>query len=197
MSEDGGLEYHQYPITSTNLTNSFEDFKKGRKQLRNLQDDARDLSYGLRDELKGHWKARQGTLPSVRLPEGALDGILEEPCHASDRCSENPTGSITLPPSDTLTTHEHACTAVDLVDVSGADVDGRYEVVNEPTYVPPPLQLEERVHQQEFREHLKTPSLSHSSKSRPPPADTAKNGVKKRKSSSRGDRVKDGLGHKT
>ena len=41
------------------------------------------------------------------------------------------------------------------------------------------------------------PQLSHSLKSRPPPVDTAKIGAKKRKCSSRGDRVKDGLGHKT
>jgi hypothetical protein len=31
VSEDGVLEYHQYPVTSTNLTNSFEDFKRGRR----------------------------------------------------------------------------------------------------------------------------------------------------------------------
>lgn len=30
-SEDGGLEYYQYPLASTNLTNSFEDFKRGRR----------------------------------------------------------------------------------------------------------------------------------------------------------------------
>jgi hypothetical protein len=64
-SEDGMLEYHQYPITSTNLTNPYEDFKKGRKQLRNLQDDAKDSSYALRDQLKGHWKAHQR--PSTHL----------------------------------------------------------------------------------------------------------------------------------
>jgi hypothetical protein len=53
-SEEGMLEYHQYPTTSANLTNSYEDFKKGRKQLRNLQDDAKDSSYALRDQLKSH-----------------------------------------------------------------------------------------------------------------------------------------------
>ncbi|KAK4241079.1 hypothetical protein C8A03DRAFT_41478 [Achaetomium macrosporum] len=36
--EDEKLDYHQYPITFTNLVNSFEEFKRGRKQLRNLQE---------------------------------------------------------------------------------------------------------------------------------------------------------------
>jgi hypothetical protein len=42
QSEEGGkIEYHQSPIASTNMTNSYEEFKMGRKQLRNLQDYAR------------------------------------------------------------------------------------------------------------------------------------------------------------
>lgn len=52
VAGNGALEYHQYPITSTNPTNSYEDFEKGQKQLRNLQDDARGLSYALRGQLK-------------------------------------------------------------------------------------------------------------------------------------------------
>ncbi|EFX06388.1 hypothetical protein CMQ_6709 [Grosmannia clavigera kw1407] len=47
-------EYHQYPIVSTNLTNSFSEFKRGRRQLRNLQDGARKASYALRDRLRQH-----------------------------------------------------------------------------------------------------------------------------------------------
>ncbi|KAK1765758.1 hypothetical protein QBC33DRAFT_590598, partial [Phialemonium atrogriseum] len=39
--EEGKMEYHQYPIASMNLTNSYEEFKKGRKQIRNLQDHGR------------------------------------------------------------------------------------------------------------------------------------------------------------
>ena len=57
-SEDGETEYHQYPISSTNLKNSFEEFKKGRRQLRNAQDLAREESYRLKDELKDYWKHR-------------------------------------------------------------------------------------------------------------------------------------------
>jgi hypothetical protein len=54
--EEGKIEYHQYPIASTNLTNSYEEFKKGRNQLRNLQDFASDQSHALKDLLKDHWK---------------------------------------------------------------------------------------------------------------------------------------------
>jgi hypothetical protein len=54
--EDGALEYHQYPITSTNLINSHQGLKDGRRWLRNGQDHAREQSYALRDQLKEHWK---------------------------------------------------------------------------------------------------------------------------------------------
>jgi hypothetical protein len=40
------------------LKNSFEEFKQGRRQVRNVQDDAREESYQLRDQLKDYWKAR-------------------------------------------------------------------------------------------------------------------------------------------
>ncbi|KAI1499859.1 hypothetical protein F5X99DRAFT_410647 [Biscogniauxia marginata] len=56
------IEYHQCLMTFTNLMNSFDGFEQGRKQLRNLQEDARDESYALRDRLQGHWKARQGAI---------------------------------------------------------------------------------------------------------------------------------------
>ncbi|KAK3369500.1 hypothetical protein B0T24DRAFT_596237 [Lasiosphaeria ovina] len=53
------LEYHQNPITSTNLKNSFEEFERARRQLRNSQDDAREESHELRDQLKEYWKGRK------------------------------------------------------------------------------------------------------------------------------------------
>lgn len=55
-SEDGRLQYHQYPINSTNLTGSHQSFKDGRRGLRNAQDWARQQEYTLKDELKGYWK---------------------------------------------------------------------------------------------------------------------------------------------
>jgi len=68
---EGRTDYHTYPITSTNLTLSFEEFKKGRRQLRNLQDFARDQSYSLRDKLKEHWETKPSgicTLPDEDAP---------------------------------------------------------------------------------------------------------------------------------
>ena len=71
-TEDGvGLEYHQYPITSTNLKNSFHEFKQGYKQLRNLQDHARDQSYALRDKAKEHWKKQGAPSHPTAIAEGA------------------------------------------------------------------------------------------------------------------------------
>ncbi|KAK4150953.1 hypothetical protein C8A00DRAFT_36417 [Chaetomidium leptoderma] len=42
-----------YRLASAQMDESHEDFKKGRKQLRNAQDFAREQSYQLRDQLQG------------------------------------------------------------------------------------------------------------------------------------------------
>ncbi|KAK0742203.1 hypothetical protein B0T21DRAFT_125650 [Apiosordaria backusii] len=68
-SEDGTLEYHQYPITSANLLKSHQEHKEGRRGLRNEQDYARKQSYAMRDQLKEHWKQRRGALQPIA--EGA------------------------------------------------------------------------------------------------------------------------------
>ncbi|KAJ8063261.1 hypothetical protein OCU04_008492 [Sclerotinia nivalis] len=47
----GQLKYHQYPTSSSFLISSYEDFKTSRRWLRNLQDDAKETSEKLRDEL--------------------------------------------------------------------------------------------------------------------------------------------------
>ncbi|RMJ08998.1 hypothetical protein CDV36_011388 [Fusarium kuroshium] len=67
-SEDGATKYHQYPINSTILTNSLQDFRQGYRQIRNAQDYAREESYKLRDQLKEDWKAKRSQpapLPSI------------------------------------------------------------------------------------------------------------------------------------
>jgi hypothetical protein len=70
---DETLDYHQYPTTSTNLVNSFEEFKQGRKQLRNLQEDARNESYALRGRLVDHWtKKRQEPLRAADVVQIAV-----------------------------------------------------------------------------------------------------------------------------
>lgn len=38
---DGKVKYHQNRIDSTDITNSLEDYKTGRRRLRNLQDYAK------------------------------------------------------------------------------------------------------------------------------------------------------------
>jgi hypothetical protein len=63
-SEDGTLKYHQYPIENTNLLNSYQEYKEGRRGLRNEQDYAKEQSYALRDQLKERWKNRRGGLHS-------------------------------------------------------------------------------------------------------------------------------------
>ncbi|KAI1298006.1 hypothetical protein F5Y03DRAFT_368943 [Xylaria venustula] len=80
-TEEGTLEYHQYPIKSINLIDSHEGYKEGRKHLRNAQDLAREESYALRDELNDYWKAKK-TQP-VPLPtiEDDYEVVEYQPVH--------------------------------------------------------------------------------------------------------------------
>ncbi|KAK0612313.1 hypothetical protein B0T17DRAFT_499792 [Bombardia bombarda] len=113
-SEDGTLEYHQYPIKSTNLIDSHQALKDGRRGLRNEQDHAKKQSYDLRDQLKEHWRKHRDTLCPVA--EGALlpvtDGtfgqtstdvadyvLVEQPCQPTPAVSSS-VSSKSLPPVD-------------------------------------------------------------------------------------------------
>ncbi|KAK3378691.1 hypothetical protein B0T24DRAFT_609675 [Lasiosphaeria ovina] len=58
-TEEGALEYHQYPIKSINLIDSYQGYKEGRKHLRNAQDYAREQSYALKDQLKEYCKQQR------------------------------------------------------------------------------------------------------------------------------------------
>ncbi|KAJ2894224.1 hypothetical protein MKZ38_007824 [Zalerion maritima] len=53
------LEYHQYSILTTNIKDTYQGHKDGRKGLRNAQDHARNQSYALKDDLREHWKQTQ------------------------------------------------------------------------------------------------------------------------------------------
>ncbi|KAJ2895956.1 hypothetical protein MKZ38_006002 [Zalerion maritima] len=79
-AEDGTFRYHQYPISSTNLKNSFDEFKKARRQLRNAQDDAREESHELRDQLKDYWKqhhnSHQPIAEGAPLPTPDLEPLV-------------------------------------------------------------------------------------------------------------------------
>lgn len=55
----GQVKYHQCPTSSSFLISSYEDFKKSRRRLRNLQDDAKATSENLRDELNKKWSENQ------------------------------------------------------------------------------------------------------------------------------------------
>ncbi|KAL1845110.1 hypothetical protein VTK73DRAFT_1100 [Phialemonium thermophilum] len=85
-SEDGALEYHQFPVKSASLVDSHAEHKEARKLLRNAQDHARGRCYELRDGLKDSYKKQRGSsggslhpvaagAPSLPVPSG-------EPPHA-------------------------------------------------------------------------------------------------------------------
>ncbi|KAK0655388.1 hypothetical protein B0T16DRAFT_289635, partial [Cercophora newfieldiana] len=80
--DENTLEYHQYPISSTNLTGTYQGHKDGRKNLRNAQDHAKTQSEQLRDQLKQHWKQNRNQLPPVA--EGVAQPDVEPPPHATD-----------------------------------------------------------------------------------------------------------------
>ncbi|KAK5987173.1 hypothetical protein PT974_11291 [Cladobotryum mycophilum] len=60
-SDDGAVQYHQYPITSTNLGTSYTEFKKGWTQLHNCQQHAYDISHELKSLLHTHHVERGAT----------------------------------------------------------------------------------------------------------------------------------------
>jgi hypothetical protein len=76
------LEYHQYPVSSTNIASTYQGYKDGRKSLRNAQDHAKTQSEQLRDQLKQHWKQNRNQLPPVA--EGVDQPNVEPPPHAAD-----------------------------------------------------------------------------------------------------------------
>jgi len=65
--DENTLEYHQYPISSTNLTSTYRGHKDGRKSLRNAQDHAKAQSEQLRDQLKQYWKQNRNKRPPVAV----------------------------------------------------------------------------------------------------------------------------------
>ncbi|KAH0551459.1 hypothetical protein GP486_007327 [Trichoglossum hirsutum] len=105
-SEDGTLKYHQYPYASVNLK-KYQEFKEGRRGLRNEQDHAREKSYALRDQLKEHWKQRRGDLNPIAkgapppIPDGTFEEtnvdedktgheVVEQPCQPTPAASSQP-----------------------------------------------------------------------------------------------------------
>jgi hypothetical protein len=69
----GQVKYHQYPTSNSFLISTYEDFKKSRRQLRNLEDDAKEASEKLRDELNEKWSANHRSPVSLNVPAKAID----------------------------------------------------------------------------------------------------------------------------
>ncbi|CAK7224823.1 hypothetical protein SCUCBS95973_005650 [Sporothrix curviconia] len=76
-------EATMFLIKSKSLVNSHEEYKEGRRGLRNAQDHAREQSYALKDQLKEHYKQQRSSGlhpvaevgPSMPVPGiGPLDG---------------------------------------------------------------------------------------------------------------------------
>ncbi|KAJ9155231.1 Heterokaryon incompatibility protein [Pleurostoma richardsiae] len=112
-SEDGTLEYHQYRIKSTNLIDSHQGLKDGRRGLRNEQQHAKEQSYALRDQLKEHWQQQRDVLHPVAeaVPLPVADGtvremnadeagyvVVEQPCQPTPAASSSVSSSKSLPP---------------------------------------------------------------------------------------------------
>lgn len=66
-------EYHQYQLGSVAMTGTFQDYKRGRKQVRNLQDRGRKESLLLRDSLVEYQQYDDES------PLEPLDKPLDEP----------------------------------------------------------------------------------------------------------------------
>jgi hypothetical protein len=69
----GQVKYHQYPTSSSFLISTYEDFKKSRRRLRNLQDDAKETSKKLRDELNEKWLASHESPIAPSVPAETAD----------------------------------------------------------------------------------------------------------------------------
>jgi hypothetical protein len=59
------VQYHQYPTSSSFLVSSYDDFKQSRRRLRNQQDDAKNFSIQLRDELNEQWSGNHSIALNV------------------------------------------------------------------------------------------------------------------------------------
>jgi len=80
--------YHQQLDESYNMK-KYQEFRDGRKHLRNIQDDARDESYALRDQLIKYWEQRHSGLhpiegvPSLSMPAMEPSGTYEDEASSS------------------------------------------------------------------------------------------------------------------
>ncbi|KAK6609673.1 hypothetical protein H4I96_03604 [Botrytis cinerea] len=71
-------EYHQTPIHKVMLTASFEDYKSGRRTLRNVQDAARVTASSLKDDLISSLNSRGDIIARELINNANLDSTIEE-----------------------------------------------------------------------------------------------------------------------
>ncbi|RDL37426.1 uncharacterized protein BP5553_04859 [Venustampulla echinocandica] len=69
----GQVKYHQHPTSSSFLLSSYDDFKKSRQRLRNLQDNAKETSEKLRDDLNEKWSTNNQSPLSPNVPTDSTD----------------------------------------------------------------------------------------------------------------------------
>lgn len=75
LETEGRVLYYHFPITSTPITVSYDDFRRARRQLRNLQDYAKEASEALRDELKDKWSSTRQDEAAALGADGKADGV--------------------------------------------------------------------------------------------------------------------------
>ncbi|KAL2689429.1 hypothetical protein Neosp_003483 [[Neocosmospora] mangrovei] len=133
------LEYHQCKYASTNIRDSHQGHKDGRRGLRNSQDYAKDQSYALKDQLRKHWKQQRSTVHPI---------AEEEPLLVPDKALEEASADEEAPPYEEV-----------------ADED--YEVVEpQPIYQPTPPTSSRPKHSQKQKVQISQESSSISSRYR-------------------------------
>lgn len=63
-------EYHQSQIKEVSLTASYDEYKKGRRILRNVQDATRDFASALKHDLVSNWNLRKDGNRGAAIVEG-------------------------------------------------------------------------------------------------------------------------------
>ncbi|KAK4160357.1 hypothetical protein QBC43DRAFT_114421 [Cladorrhinum sp. PSN259] len=87
--DSNALEYHQFPISSMNLTGSYRGHKDGRRSLRNAQDYAKTQSEELRDQLREYWEQQRDNLQAIAA---SLPPLNYEPPIPTDACDTTALG---------------------------------------------------------------------------------------------------------
>ncbi len=107
------LEYHQYQYASAH-----QGDKDSRRGPRNKQDNAREQSYAMKDQLKGHWRRLRGLHAvaegaSLPVPDGTRAALeetnpdvetAEQPCQPTPAASSRQSSGRSLARGSTFPT---------------------------------------------------------------------------------------------